>query len=80
MKRRVIYGAVAAALLFNLFIGGFVDWRKSLGYSGRPQWDPALYVYVVVAIVGMVLWSFVSPEKTVDGDQRKPLGRDAAGA
>jgi sugar phosphate permease len=54
-------------ILFNLFVGSFADWRKSLGYSGRAQWDPALYVYVLVALVGMVLWSQIDPRKSVDG-------------
>jgi MFS family permease len=53
-------------ILFNLFVGSFADWRKSLGYSGRAQWDPALYVYVVIALVGMILWSQIDPRKTVD--------------
>jgi MFS family permease len=66
-------------ILFNLFIGSFADWRKSLGYSGRAQWDPALYVYVVVAMVGMVLWSLVNPEKTVDSQEAKRSGLDADG-
>ena len=44
-------------ILSQLFVGRFADWRKSLGYTGRAQWDPALYVYVVVALVGMVLWA-----------------------
>jgi MFS family permease len=66
-------------IVFNLFIGSFADWRKSLGYSGRAQWDPALYVYVVVAVAGMVLWSLIDPEKTVDGNQPKPLGSEGIG-
>jgi sugar phosphate permease len=53
-------------ILFNLFVGGFADWRKSLGYAGRAQWDPALYVYVVIALFGMFLWSRIDPRKTVD--------------
>jgi sugar phosphate permease len=53
-------------ILFNLFMGSFADWRKSLGYSGRAQWDPALYIYVAVALIGMILWSQINPERTVD--------------
>ncbi len=53
-------------IIFNFFIGGFADWRKSLGYTGRAQWDPALYAYVAVALIGMVLWSLINPEKTVE--------------
>jgi MFS transporter, ACS family, glucarate transporter len=61
-------------IVFNFFIGTFVEWRKSLGYSGRAQWDPALYVYVAVALVGMILWSQIDPEKTVDRQSAKPAG------
>jgi MFS family permease len=67
-------------ILFNLFVGGFADWRKSLGYSGRAQWDPALYAYVAVALIGAVLWSLVNPEKTVEGDQFGVVEREADGA
>jgi len=67
-------------ILSQLFIGSFADWRKSLGYFGRAQWDPAFYVYVVVAILGMVFWSLVNPEKTVDSQGTKPNNLDVAGA
>ena len=30
------------SILSQLFVGSFADWRKSLGYTGRAQWDPAL--------------------------------------
>jgi MFS transporter, ACS family, glucarate transporter len=59
-------------MLSQVFVGGFADWRKSLGYTGREQWDPALYLYVVVALFGMVLWTLVNPEKTVDDKPAKP--------
>jgi MFS transporter, ACS family, glucarate transporter len=59
-------------MLSQIFVGGFADWRKSLGYTGRAQWDPALYLYVVVALFGMVLWALVNPEKTVDDKPAKP--------
>jgi sugar phosphate permease len=65
-------------IVFNLFIGSFADWRKTMGYSGRAQWDPALYLYVVVALICLVLWSLVDPEKTVDGDQRKRRGSEGS--
>jgi len=42
-------------MLSQLFVGSFADWRKSLGYSGRAQWDPDLYLYVGIALIGMVL-------------------------
>jgi sugar phosphate permease len=56
------------AILSQVLFGYFADWRKSLGYSGRAQWDPIFAAYVVVALVGMTLWGLVNPEKTVEGD------------
>jgi MFS transporter, ACS family, glucarate transporter len=53
-------------VLSQLFVGSFADWRKSLGYTGRAQWDPSLYLYVVIALFGMVFWALINPEKTVD--------------
>jgi MFS transporter, ACS family, glucarate transporter len=64
-------------ILSQLFVGSFADWRKSLGYTGRDQWDPSLYLYVGIALVGMVFWALINPEKTVD-DQR-PTDEGLAG-
>jgi ACS family glucarate transporter-like MFS transporter len=61
-------------MLSQLFVGGFADWRKSQGYTGRAQWDPALYIYVVIALIGMTLWCLIDPEKTVDHQSVKPAG------
>jgi MFS transporter, ACS family, glucarate transporter len=58
------------------FVGRFADWRKGLGYTGRAQWDPSLYLYVVIALIGMVLWALINPEKTVDNQETKPAGLD----
>lgn len=55
-------GRIAA----NAWVGSFADWRASLGYTGRAQWDPALYGFVGAALVGAVLWSLVDPRKTID--------------
>ena len=70
----------AGRMLSQLFVGYFADWRKSLRYTGRAQWDPSLYIYVVVSLIGMILWSLVDPEKTVDNQETKPAGLDAASA
>src|SRR5262249_61352733 len=68
------------AILSQLFFGSFADWMKALGRSGRAQWDPALYAYVVVPLGGMTLWSLVNPEKTVEDQKAKGhAGLDAAG-
>jgi ACS family glucarate transporter-like MFS transporter len=53
-----------------LFLGAFVDLMKSWGRSGRAQWDPGFFAYVVVALIGMTLWALIDPRKTVEG----PLG------
>jgi ACS family glucarate transporter-like MFS transporter len=58
----------------QLFVGSFADWRKSLGYTGRAQWDPSLYLYVLIALIGMVLWALINPEKTVDDKPAKTAG------
>ena len=50
----------------QIFLGRFADWMKGLGYTGRAQWDPGFYVYVAIALIGMVLWSLIDPEKTVE--------------
>ena len=63
-------------ILSHTFIGGFADWRKSQGYTGRAQWDPSLYLYVAIALLGMVLWALINPEKTVDDQELKQAGPD----
>jgi MFS transporter, ACS family, glucarate transporter len=61
-------GRIAA----NSFVGGLADWRKSLGYSGRAQWDPALYGFALAALIGVVLWSLVDPRKPVESADIAP--------
>ena len=65
-----------AGSLANTFVGGFADWRKGLGYTGRDQWDPALYVFVAIALVGMILWILVDPRKTVESDESGPAATE----
>jgi MFS family permease len=65
-------GRIAA----NFAVGSIADWRKSLGYSGRDQWDPALYGFVAAAIVAMVLWSLVDPTRTVESSKGRTSTRD----
>lgn len=53
----------------QLFVGIFADWRKSLGYVGRDQWDPIFIVYVVILLAGATCWALyrtrpVEPEET----------------
>jgi MFS transporter, ACS family, glucarate transporter len=50
----------------QVFFGYYADYMKGLGHTGRAQWDPAVYLYILVPIVGMTLWSFINPERCVD--------------
>src|SRR5439155_12512494 len=36
----------------QLFFGWMADVQKAKGLSGRAQWDPALYYFVVVLFIG----------------------------
>ncbi len=63
-------------IVSQLFVGGFADWRKSLGYTGRAQWDPSFYLYVAIALFGMIFWRLVNPEKTVDNQEKKTANLD----
>jgi sugar phosphate permease len=56
----------AGAASSQVFVGHFADIMKGLGYTGRARWDPGFFVYVGVALCGMVLWAFVDPTKTVE--------------
>jgi MFS family permease len=57
------------AIISQIFFGSLADYMKGLGSTGRAQWDPAWYAYVLVALVGMTLWSLVNPEKTVEREK-----------
>jgi sugar phosphate permease len=59
----------------QLFLGRFADMMKARGFTGRDQWDPGFYVYVGVALIGMVLWSLIDPTRTVE-DAPKPAPDD----
>ena len=65
-------------LFSQYFLGWFADWRKSQGFTGRAQWDPALYAYVGIALSAMVFWILINPEKTVDDpDPRRSGGLES---
>ncbi len=48
---------VVGAMLTQWFVGTFADWRKSLGYTGREQWDPMFNVYVGVLLLAALTWA-----------------------
>ena len=64
-------GNGGAAILQTLF-GYYVEMMKIWGYTGRARWDPGVYIYVVVALLGMALWSQIDPEKVVENDVGRP--------
>jgi sugar phosphate permease len=49
----------------QVFLGWFADHRKGLGFEGRPQWDPAFFVYGGVLMAGGLLWLFINPRRPV---------------
>ena len=64
-------GAVGG-IFSQIFFGRFADWMKGLGYTGRAQWDPAFTFMWSLRLIGMVLWSLINPEKTVEDTTRTP--------
>jgi hypothetical protein len=52
MNMMGVFGAMAS----QYFVGAFSDWRKSLGYTGREQWDPMFNVYVGILLAAAFCW------------------------
>jgi MFS family permease len=70
-----LVGAFASQTL----LGPFADWRKSQGYLGRDQWDPAFYVYAGLLLVAANNWLWIDPGKHLEPAHDSP-GPEAAGA
>jgi len=51
---------VIGAMGSQLFFGAFADWRGSLGYTGRAQWDPAFYLVEALLLVAALCWALFS--------------------
>ncbi|WP_437200819.1 MFS transporter [Planctomicrobium sp. SH664] len=47
------------AMASQYFFGASADWRETLGYAGRAQWDPAFAVYICLLWVAAFCWLFV---------------------
>ncbi|WP_165251295.1 MFS transporter [Paludisphaera soli] len=60
------------------FLGWFVDSMKAAGRSGRAQWDPGFWIYVGVALVGMVLWLLIDPRRAVEPKPKPEVEADFA--
>lgn len=57
--------ALTGGAVSQLFLGWYADFMRNLGYTGRAQWDSALYVYAGVLMVGGMLWPLIDPRRTV---------------
>jgi sugar phosphate permease len=58
-------GAVGA-ISSQVLLGKFATVMKERGFVGREQWDAGWYVYIGVAIVGLIVWSLIDPSNTVE--------------
>jgi len=56
---------LTGGLISQVSLGIFVDIMKSLGYSGRAQWDPAFYLFGGLLLLGATCWLFNDPERPV---------------
>lgn len=54
------------AIVSQLFVGRFADWRASHGFTGRDQWDPMFYVYAGVLFLGAIGWWFIDSTRTIE--------------
>jgi MFS family permease len=55
------------AVCSQLFLGWFADRMAALGYEGRQQWDPALYVYGGVLLLGAFGWLGIDATRPIGG-------------
>jgi sugar phosphate permease len=54
---------LAGGFASQVGLGFFVDFMKSLGYSGRDQWDPAFYLFGGFLMFGALCWLLVNAER-----------------
>jgi sugar phosphate permease len=48
---------LVGAMVSQWFVGYFADYQRSLGYTGREQWDPMFNVFVGVLLLGALAWA-----------------------
>lgn len=48
---------VVGGLTSQWYVGRFSDYQKSLGLSGRAQWDPLFDAFIGVLVLGAIAWS-----------------------
>jgi hypothetical protein len=49
----------------QFFFGWFGDYQKARGLVGRDQYDPAMWVYAGVLLLGAFAWLFVDPTRVI---------------
>jgi MFS family permease len=64
-------GAMASQFL----LGVWADWRQSQGLVGRAQWDPGLFAYAGLLLVGAVCWWFVDTSRPIDAEEHGAADR-----
>jgi sugar phosphate permease len=57
---------VVGAMTSQYFFGALSDWRERQGFTGRAQWEPAIYAYAVVLMLGACCWLLVDASKRVE--------------
>ena len=53
------------AMSSQFFFGWFGDYQKARGLVGRDQYDPAMWVYAGVLLLGAFAWLFVDPTRVI---------------
>jgi hypothetical protein len=56
------------AMSSQFFFGWFGDYQKARGLTGRDQYDPAMWVYAAVLLLGAFAWLFVDSSRVI-GEQ-----------
>lgn len=57
-----VFGAMGS----QYFFGAISDWRKTQGFVGRDQWDPAFYIVVVVLALAAICWRRVDVSRPIE--------------